>query len=99
MRPAKHLIEKALPQLCRVNPVVRLEFLPEYLNDVGRSVACVKQNVPAGRFIEAGQAVKDGGFASAVWADKGGNRTALHVEIDVIKRLDPTKMHHQVLYA
>ena len=28
MRPAKHLIEKALPQLCRVNPVVRLEFLP-----------------------------------------------------------------------
>ena len=39
---AKHFIEQTLPELRGVNPVTRLKFLHEYLNDVGRLIAAGK---------------------------------------------------------
>jgi hypothetical protein len=42
MRSAEHFVEKTLPELRGVNPVARLEFLPEHLNNVGRFMAGIK---------------------------------------------------------
>ncbi|SAJ34204.1 Uncharacterised protein [Enterobacter cloacae] len=84
MRAAKHLIEQALTKLRRVEPVARLEFLAEHLNDMGGFISCIEQNVAAGGPVETGQAVKDGRFSRAVRPNECGNGAALHLKIDVV---------------
>ena len=84
MRAAKHLIEQALTKLRRAEPVARLEFLAEHLNDIGGFISCIEQNVAAGGPIETGQAVKDGCFSRAVRPNECSNRAALHLKIDVV---------------
>ena len=81
---AEHFVEKTLPELRGVNPVAGLEFLPEDLNNIGRFMAGIKQNVAAGGSVEPRQAVKHGCFSRPVGANQGGNGAALHVQVDVV---------------
>ncbi len=84
MGATKHLVEQTLAKLRRVDPVPRLEFLPEDLDDVGGFTPGVEQNIAPGGFIKSGQAVEYRGFSRAVRPDKGGDRAALHLEINVV---------------
>ncbi|CAH0306967.1 hypothetical protein SRABI106_03928 [Rahnella aquatilis] len=94
---AEHFVENTFAQLRWFYPVIRLKFLPEHLDYIGRPAARIEQNIAAGRFIKTCQAIKYRGFSCAVRADQRGNRSAFHRKIHIVQRLNAAEMHAQML--
>ena len=57
----------------------------------------VAAHATLGRFVEAGDAIEDGGLAGAVGADEGGDVAAAGLRRQIVDGDEPAEAHGQVL--